>query len=235
MTADLGSSPLWGRDPSALRFLWSSGKVWSVALVASPAANGTELEAERALCDRAHRGDRAALGEILRRYGPILYRSVLLPRLGSQAAAQDALAETYARVVERFHQYMWQNVGVYPWLRVVALRIALDILRARKRETLFEPDDLEREIDAAERDASKGADAELLEKRDLADARARVDGALAKLNPRYAAAIRRRVLEERSREEVAAELGVSVSTFDVVLHRAMTALRPALGDAKEVS
>ncbi len=68
-------------------------------------------------------------------------------------------------MVERFHQFEWQNAGVYPWLRVVALRIALDILRARKREALYEPDDLEREIDAAERDPSANGEAELSNKR----------------------------------------------------------------------
>jgi RNA polymerase sigma-70 factor (ECF subfamily) len=211
----------------------------SPAIVPHVAVARTDLDAERALCERAHAGDRAALGQILRRHGPSLYRAVLLPRLGSEASAQDALAETYARVVERFHQFEWQNAGVYPWLRVVALRIALDILRARKRETLYEPDDLEREIDAAQRDPSGGGEAELSDKRDLADARARVETALGRLNPRYASAIRLRVLEERTREEVAATLGVSVSTFDVVLHRAMTSLKKALagglGDAKEDS
>ncbi len=201
-------------------------------IVARVAVARTDLEAERTLCERAHAGDRAALGQILRQHGPVLYRSVLLPRLGSQAAAQDALAETYARVVERFHQYTWQSTGVYPWLRVVALRIALDALRARRRETLFEPDDLEREIDASERDLSRTGDVELCEKRDLAEARARVAAALDKLNPRYASAIRLRVLEERSREEVAAQLGVSVSTFDVVLHRAMTSLKKALASGQ---
>jgi RNA polymerase sigma factor (sigma-70 family) len=197
-------------------------------IVARVAVARTDLEAERSLCDRAHAGDRAALGQILRQHGPVLYRSVLLPRLGSVAAAQDALAETYARVVERFHQFTWQNAGVYPWLRVVALRIALDALRARRRETLFEPDDLEREIDASERDFGRSGDVELCEKRDLADARARVDAALAGLNPRYALAIRLRVLEERSRDDVAATLGVSVATFDVVLHRALTSLKKVL-------
>jgi len=193
-----------------------------------------DLEEERSLCERAHAGDRTALGQILRRYGPVLYRSVLMPRLGSEAIAQDALAETYARVVERFHQFQWQSCGVYPWLRVVAMRIALDILRARRRETLYEPDDLQREIDASERDLTRSGDAELCEKRDLADARSRVESALATINPRYATAIRMRVLEERSREEVATALGVSVSTFDVVLHRALTSLKKALGsEARE--
>lgn len=191
-----------------------------------------DLEAERALCDRAHAGDRAALGQVLRKYGPSLYRAVLLPRLGSDAAAQDALAETYARVVERFHQFQWQSAGVYPWLRVVALRIALDILRARRRETLFEPQDLEREIDTSQRDLSRSGEVELSDRRDLADARGRVEAALARINPRYAEAIRLRVLEERSREDVARKLGVTVSTFDVVLHRALTALKKALANGQ---
>jgi RNA polymerase sigma factor (sigma-70 family) len=198
------------------------------AIVRHVAVARPDLEAERELCESAGSGDRAALGKILRRYGPILYRSVLLPRLGSDASAQDALAETYARVVERFAQFHWQACGIYPWLRVIALRIALDMLRAKRRELLYEPDDLEREIDASEQDLSSRGEAELCEKRDLADARAKVEAALAKLNPRYADAIRLRVLEERPREEVAAALGVSVSTFDVVLHRSMAALKKAL-------
>ncbi len=131
-------------------------------------------------------------------------------------------------MVERFDQYEWQDCGVYPWLRVVALRIALDILRSRKRETLFEPDDLAREIERAE-PSGAGPDVEVLEARDLEAARARVEAALKTLNPRYERAIRLRILEERPREEVARALEVSVSTFDVVLHRALSALKKAIG------
>jgi RNA polymerase sigma factor (sigma-70 family) len=78
------------------------------------------------------------------------------------------------------------------------------------------------------RDPGSRGEAEICEKRDLADARARVDAALAKINPRYATAIRLRVLDEKPREEVAATLGVTVATFDVVLHRAIAALKKAL-------
>lgn len=217
--------PASGPGPTPVRFALRPG---IVAQVTATAAARPELEAERLQCERAAQGDRAALGQLLRRYGPALYRSVLLPRLGSEAIAQDALAETYARVVERFAQFQWQSCGIYPWLRVIALHIALDMLRARRREALFEPADLQREIDAAETDLTARGEAELCEKRDLADARARVDAALGRLNPRYAQAIRLRVLEERPREEVALALGVSVATFDVVLHRAMTSLKKVL-------
>lgn len=188
-----------------------------------------ELEAERVLCTRARGGDRAALGKLLEQHGPRLYRVVLLPRLGSPAAAEEALSLTYLRVVERIGQFEWQSVGIYPWLRVVALRIALDQLRARKREVLFEAADLEREVDEAERETR---DARELEAHDLGVARNRVLSLLGRLNPRYAEAIRLRVLEERPRAEAAEALGVSVGTFDVVLHRAMAALRKVL-DAEE--
>jgi RNA polymerase sigma factor (sigma-70 family) len=192
--------------------------------------DGEALAAEEQLCARAKSGDREALGSLLRTHGPRLYRSVLLPRLGSPAAAEEALSITYVKVVERFQQFTWQHVGVYPWLRVVALRVALDQLRARKRELLFEPADLERELDDAERDTRDGA---AIERHDLAVARKRVERVLGRINPRYSLAIRLRVLEERTREEAARELDVSVSTFDVVLHRAMAALRKALATEGE--
>jgi RNA polymerase sigma factor (sigma-70 family) len=189
-----------------------------------------ELEAEERLCERARAGDRTALGALLEQHGPRLYRAVLLPRLGNRALAEEALSLTYLRVVERIGSFEWQAVGMYPWLRVVAMRIALDQLRARKREVLFDAADLEREVDEAERETR---DAVALEKHDLRVARERVLGLLGRLNPRYAQAIRLRVLEERPRAEAAAELGVSMPTFDVVLHRAMAALRKVLDAEQE--
>jgi RNA polymerase sigma-70 factor (ECF subfamily) len=185
------------------------------------------LERERLLVARAQAGDRAAVGELLSTYGPGLYRSVLLPRLGSEAAAKDALAETYARVVEKIDRFTWQNVGFYPWLRTVALRVAIDQLRQRKRMVLWEAEDVEREVDAST--TSTPVDQKLSDRRDREAARAKVEGALERIHPRYARAIRLRVLDERPRDEVAETLGVTPATFDVLLHRAIGALKKALG------
>ena len=223
----IGLPPTFG-PPGFLGLAWSGtrehgGQLCKVRTVDDSA----ELDAERALVERAQAGERDALGAILRKHGPRLYRSVLLPRLGSAATAEEALSRTYVKVIERFDQFSWQAVGVYPWLRVVALRVALDLLRSRKRELLFEPEDVERELDHAERESRE---ADVLERHDLNCAKERVRELLGRINPRYADAIRMRVLEERSRDEAAATLGVSVATFDVVLHRAMAALRKALSE-----
>jgi RNA polymerase sigma factor (sigma-70 family) len=190
------------------------------------AVEEAELEAERQLVVRAQTGDRAATGELLTKYGPRIYRSVLLPRLGSEAAAQDALSETYAKVVERIAQFKWQNVGFAPWLRTVALRVALDHLRAKKRVLLWDAEDVEREVDEA--NSATPIDQTLSDHRDRAAAKSKVEAALDKINPRYARAIRLRVLEERDREDVAKMLDCTPATFDVLLHRAMAALKKTL-------
>jgi len=192
-------------------------------------AESSRIE-ERALCEQARGGSRHALGVLLERHGPRLYRSVLLPRLGSVDAAEEALSVTYTKVIERFSQFEWQDVGVYPWLRMVALRVAIDMLRLRKREVLFEPSDLERQMNHS---GQSGATPEELEEHDLAAAKQRVAALLDRVHPRYASAIRLRVLECRSRDEAAEQLGVTVATFDVVLHRALSALRKVLSQTVE--
>jgi RNA polymerase sigma factor (sigma-70 family) len=187
---------------------------------------GADLEVERAWVDRAKAGDRAALRSILEHYGPILYRAVLLPRLGDDARAKDALGDTYAKVVATIPRYEWHPAGIYPWLRTIAFHVAIDMLRARKRETPFDDVDLQREVDRKADVA--GNDASYLEAEDAARAKQKVESALEKINPRYAEAIRLRVLQERPREEVAKALGATPATFDVILHRAMAALRKVL-------
>lgn len=190
------------------------------------AAREHERARDLELVRAAQAGDREALGALLTRHGPTIYRTVLLPRLGSEAAAKDALAECYEKVLQRIHQFEWQGVGFYPWMRTVALRVALDQLRARRRTVLFSDDDLEREIDTST--TSTPVDDAVAARRDLEAGRRRVREALDRIHERYATVIRRRILDEATREEVAAEMGVSPATFDVLLHRSIAALKKAL-------
>ena len=61
--------------------------------------------------------------------------------------------------------------------------------------------------------------------RDLEDLKKQVGLSMERLNPRYALVLRLRLLEERSRQECAEQLGISVNSFDVLLHRAAKAFR----------
>ena len=58
----------------------------------------------------------------------------------------------------------------------------------------------------------------------------RIAQTMAKINPRYRRAIEMRLVEERSREECADALEVSVGTFDVLLFRAVRAFRKSFGE-----
>ena len=201
--------------------------VWSTMLAGvGEAETSRDLESERLAVVLAKQGDRTALGELLVAYGPTLYRSVLLPRLGSEAAAKDALAETYAKVVERIGQFTWQGVGLYPWVRTVALRVAIDMLRARTRVVLWDAEDVAAELDRELEVAP--ADQRLSAMRDEKAARDKVAAALLRIHPRYARAIQVRLLDEETREEAARILEVTPATFDVLLHRALSALRKDL-------
>jgi RNA polymerase sigma factor (sigma-70 family) len=203
---------------------------WSTMLASVPEADAShDLEQERLAVVLAQRGDRAALGKLLTTYGPNLYRYVLLPRLGSEAAAKDALAETYAKVVERIGQFTWQGVGLYPWLRTVAMRVALDALRSRSRVVFWDEDDLAKELDRGSDDVP--TDQRLGALRDEKLARAKVAAALERIHPRYARAIQLRLLDEQPREEAAQALGVTPATFDVLLHRAISALKKDLASS----
>jgi RNA polymerase sigma-70 factor (ECF subfamily) len=230
VTAALPTEMLFGPRGWTRPILPAVAEPDELAARAQQQAREAERNEERELVARAQAGDKRAMGELFHRFGPGLYRSVLLPRLGSEAAAKDALSETYAKVVQRLHQFTWQNVGFYPWLRTVALRVALDQLRARKRLVLWEDDAVAREIDKSQ--TTTPVEQQVSDRRDREAARAKVDTALETIHPRYARAIRLRILEERPREEVAQMLEVTPATFDVLLHRAIGALKKQLQKAE---
>ncbi len=74
-----------------------------------------------------------------------------------------------------------------------------------------------------------GADEALIEAQERAASNRTLQSAMATLNDRYRRAIELRLVDERSREECAAILEVTVGNFDVILHRALAALRKAYG------
>lgn len=171
------------------------------------------------MLERLRAGDRAAAGTLYTWYGTPLFREVILPRLPNREQAEDVLRDTFRAVLERIAQYQPQDGrSIYFWLRRIAINRALDVHRANQRARRLEA--------AVEAEARVSSDpdhpADALE---AVDTRAQVDAALAGINPRYAEALKLRLLDELPREECAARMGVTVGNFDVLLHRASAAFR----------
>jgi len=185
-----------------------------------------QLERERVLCEAASKGDREALREVLSRHADPLFAGVILPRVGSRADAEDILRETLLRAVEALPGFTWQGTGLWPWLRRIALNLVADHGRRLQAGRRLE-DAYGAEVQTLPPRIEAGAEAALIEAEERRICMEQLGLALGRINERYRKAIQLRILEDRSREESAEALGVSVATFDVVLHRALAALRRA--------
>lgn len=195
--------------------------------LSAPVPRTDDLDDERERIERAQAGDLDAMRPVLERYAQPLYQTVLLPRLGNAALAEEVLRDALSTAVVKLDRFTWQGRSIYPWLRQIALHKLMDRFRdgARRRRLA---DALAAEV--GHDDAAPSADAEVLAAAERAEHRARIDATLDTLHERYRAAIELRLVAEKSREECAHELGVTVGTFDVLLFRAIRAFRKAYGE-----
>lgn len=172
---------------------------------------------------QARAGERGAQATLYRTYAPFVFSRVLMPKLASREAAEDALSETFRVAFERLGQFDMRDTSVYFWLARIATNKALDMHRARK-VTGRAIVNLEAQVGILF-ETPATPDALLSGELQRRDFEARLKAALAGINPRYRLALELRFLLERSREECALELDVKVATFDVLLLRATKALR----------
>ena len=196
--------------------------------MASEAATVVELEVEQRQVEEAQAGNLDAMRPILERYAQPLYGTVILPRLGDSASAEEVLRDTLATAVEKINRFTWQGKSIYPWLRQIAINQVYDVQRQAKRSRRL-ADAMVHEV-PVESDPATHADAQLIADHERQAHRERIDDALACIAERYRSAIELRLVEELSREDCAKRLGVTVGTFDVLLVRAVRAFRKQFGD-----
>ena len=192
-------------------------------------ATAVELEQEQRQVEEAQAGNLDAMRPILERYAQPLYGTVILPRLGDAATAEDVLRDTLATAVEKIGRFTWQGKSIYPWLRQIAINKVYDVHRQSKRSRKL-ADAMVHEV-ATETDPDSHADAQLIADQERAAHRARIDEAMGQLAERYRTAIELRLVQELSREDCARRLGVTVGTFDVLLFRAVRSFRKHFGEA----
>jgi RNA polymerase sigma-70 factor (ECF subfamily) len=196
--------------------------------VASEPATAVELEEEQRLVEEAQAGNLDAMRPILERYAQPLYGTVILPRLGDTASAEEVLRDTLATAVEKIKRFTWQGKSIYPWLRQIAINKVFDVHRQSKRSRRL-ADAMAHEV-AVETDPDSHADAMLIADQERRAHRERIEVALELLAERYRLAIELRLIQELSREECAKRLNVTIGTFDVLLFRAVRAFRKQFGD-----
>jgi len=185
---------------------------------------------ERSLCARAIGGDARALRALLDHFAPPLHDAIILPRVGSRAEAAEILEDTLSRAVERVADFRWdEGRGMWPWLRRIAIHRIVDGARRRAAERRMS-ERYEAEVATLPPRIEAGAEAEMIEVEEMRAREARLKAALDALNERYRRAIELRIFEEQTREACASALGVTVPTFDVVLHRALASLKKSFGD-----
>jgi RNA polymerase sigma-70 factor (ECF subfamily) len=196
--------------------------------VASEPATQVELDEEQRLVEEAQAGNLDAMRPLLERYAQPLYGTVILPRLGDAATAEDVLRDTLATAVEKIKKFTWQGKTIYPWLRQIAINKVFDVHRQSKRSRRL-ADAMAHEAQT-ETAPESHADAQLMADQERRAHRDRIDEAMTQLADRYRTAIELRLVQELSREECAKQLGITIGTFDVLLFRAVRAFRKQFGD-----
>ena len=196
--------------------------------MASEPATEAELATEQRLVEEAQRGNLDAMRPLLERYAQPLYGTVILPRLGDAASAEEVLRDTLATAVEKIRGFTWQGKSIYPWLRQIAINKVFDLHRHAKRSRRL-ADALSHEL-PVESDPTTHADALLMADQERQVQRSRIEAALEVLQERYRLAIELRLIQELSREDCARRLDVTIGTFDVLLFRAVRAFRKQFGD-----
>lgn len=187
-----------------------------------------ELEEEQRQVAEAQQGNLDAMRPILERYAQPLYGTVILPRLGNAASAEEVLRDTLATAVEKIGRFTWQGRSIYPWLRQIAINKVYDVHRQSKRSRRL-ADAMVHEV-PVESDPESHADAQLIADQERRSHRERIDDTMDLLQERYRTAIELRLVQELPREECARRLGIAIGTFDVLLFRAVRAFRKHFGD-----
>jgi RNA polymerase sigma-70 factor (ECF subfamily) len=182
---------------------------------------GAPPESLDALAERAARGDRSALRAIYEQTADRLYRDVIAPIVAERAGSEDALKETFLAALQRLPSLA--RGEVFPWLAAIARNKALDRRRRQASASRFGAL-LAAEL-ARQETAQATPEVELAAAQARAAARERVEAVLERMNPRYARALRLRLLEERPRAECAERLATSLGAFDVLLFRACKQFR----------
>ena len=173
------------------------------------------------LVARCAAGDRAAYGELMRRYREVAYR-VAYAVMGDQDQAEDVVQEAFLRAYNALTTFD-QRQSFVAWLKRITVNCALNALRKSQHQTGQAPAD----VSGGTWGGDPGQHAA------ASDLRAQVRKAVVALPSQQRLAITLFALEDMDLADTAAAMGCAVGTVKAHLHRGRQKLRQALADYLE--
>jgi RNA polymerase sigma factor (sigma-70 family) len=183
---------------------------------------------EAELLKRAATGDEAAAAELYDRYSPALMRFLAIT-LGDAQAAEDVLQEAFLYVFKSAEKYDPTQSALATWLRCVALSLARNELRRRRRKPAVSLDTPVEETSGRLRPISERLSAKSTD-RDQREASARVLQILNGLPEEDREVLILRYVEGLPPREISAVLGISPKAVSMRIWRAVKELQGSLRD-----
>lgn len=179
------------------------------------------VDDDTAVIELAQRGDRAAFGELVKRYQKRAY-AVAYGLVGNREDALELAQESFAKAYKAMGRFD-TGMPFYPWLYRIVKNTCLNHLNRRKRRGETSLDGM---MDDG-RDFAAGHDGpEKLAHR--SELRGRISEAMQVLNDAHREILTLRHIEELSYAEIAEVLDVPKGTVMSRLHAARRSLREAL-------
>lgn len=183
------------------------------------AADG--IEPGDTLIDRARAGDRAAYGELVRRYRPAIY-GLLLAWLRDPTESDDVAQEVFLHSMRKIGQ-LRDGRCFAAWLRQIAVRLALNRLNRRRSISRLNP---------TRQALLTGNGDGPLDEIVRAEEQGKVHEGLSHLKPLDRAMLEAFYLRSRSLREMSEEFDVPLGTIKRRLHTARQRLKQFLDPEK---
>lgn len=190
-------------------------------------ATTTEIrkDTEATLIRKAQRGDHEAFNSLMGAHEARMRRTAL--RITAHVEdAEDAVQQAFTSAWMNLKRFRGDS-AFSTWLTRITMNEALSLLRKRNRRTFVAIDEqagAEEEIRSVALPADGNPEQRFLER----ELRALVRESMKLVRPAYREAMRLRVLEDLSLEEIAERMGIPVNTVKVHLFRGRRAMKAFL-------
>ncbi len=182
----------------------------------------TEKQRDYNLIKRVQNGDMVAFSEIVDRYKNRLMNTIVR-MISSQQEAEDIVQETFLRVYQHRDSFDFRHC-FSTWLYTIALNLARNELRKRKRFKFFDIFDMQ------------GHESEISVEMKLPSNISKIlEKAIESLPEKYKTAFMLRDIQEQSYEEVAKIMNIPLGTVKSRVNRARALLRDKLKPRMEES